>query len=380
MSEKNIVGNGNAVTPEIQSENGPYCQVSVRAATAREAVAQQCARVRDAVRALLALYTRTRLLDFQLADPPTMPSQSNKAVAAHSISETMLFCIEAVHCLPMCWSHDEYLFHAQIYYGTRPLKTVMWEKRQYLVQLAGALPLVLLAATSWYGEHRAHLVRLLRRWEKPSPLNAMHLLLPCFPDLAVREFAAELINGMSDDDLIRVLPQLTQALRYETYEASPLAELLLSRALSAPAVAHKLFWLLVHSLPNVPQAPSQEFLGISLEENASECQEVDATLTATWRYRLLLRALLAVCGDNLTRTLLRQQLLVKVGDDLRQDALVLQVIKVMDTLWLKAGLDLRIVTFQALPTSNQRGSSYYPRILRLVNYTIVFFLIVFYNN
>ncbi|KPJ20837.1 Phosphatidylinositol-4-phosphate 3-kinase C2 domain-containing subunit alpha [Papilio machaon] len=44
-----------------------------------------------------------------------------------------------------------------------------------------------------------------------------------------------------------------------------------------------------------------------------------------------------------------------VGDDLRQDALVLQVIKVMDTLWLKAGLDLRIVTFQALPTSNQRG-------------------------
>ncbi|XP_045533800.1 phosphatidylinositol 4-phosphate 3-kinase C2 domain-containing subunit alpha [Papilio machaon] len=622
-------GNGNAVTPEIQSENGPYCQVSVRAATAREAVAQQCARVRDAVRALLALYTRTRLLDFQLADPPTMPSQSNKAVAAHSISETMLFCIEAVHCLPMCWSHDEYLFHAQIYYGTRPLKTVhathsskiecggfypriifdtwlnledmpvntlprecrlvltlfgrtqrtddsqhqasdtsqeeegggevggvqydqvelgwaaiqmfdydcmlasgnyvlplwpaqcdrrigpaphplhapptphplinieipiytrtgvkwtngdeekqknsmqeelpafdsldghtqsqllhlieqgayqrmptegrevMWEKRQYLVQLAGALPLVLLAATSWYGEHRAHLVRLLRRWEKPSPLNAMHLLLPCFPDLAVREFAAELINGMSDDDLIRVLPQLTQALRYETYEASPLAELLLSRALSAPAVAHKLFWLLVHSLPNVPQAPSQEFLGISLEENASECLEVDATLTATWRYRLLLRALLAVCGDNLTRTLLRQQLLVKtvsevalsvkcakegvrqralaaggerlaallrqepvalplalhryvhdvdikscsyfssntlplkinfigvdnavvpamfkVGDDLRQDSLVLQVIKVMDTLWLKAGLDLRIVTFQALPTSNQRG-------------------------
>lgn len=30
-------------------------------------------------------------------------------------------------------------------------------------------------------------------------------------------------------------------------------ELLLSRALAAPAIAHKLFWLLVHSLPNVPQ-------------------------------------------------------------------------------------------------------------------------------
>ncbi|XP_045763916.1 phosphatidylinositol 4-phosphate 3-kinase C2 domain-containing subunit alpha isoform X1 [Maniola jurtina] len=616
-----------AVRPEIQSESGPYCSVSLRSANAREALAQQCSRVRDAVRALIALYTRARLLDFQMSDGPTIATDPNKAVPAHTISETMLFCIEAVHCLPHCWTHDEYLFHAQVYYGTRPLKAlhlthvskiecggfypriifdtwlnledvpvntlpresrlvltlygrtqrteeqaqnesqqnnqegeengdvlfeqvelgwtavqlfdydkmlasghyvlplwpaccdrrigpaphplhtppppyplvnieipiytrtgvkwtddeeekgkslsledlpkfdsldghtqsqllhlieqgayqrmptegreILWEKRQYLVQLPGALPLVLLAATNWCGEQRAQLVSLIQLWEKPSPLNSMHLLLPCFPDAAIRKMAAALVNGMSDDELIRVLPQLAQALRYETYEASPLAEVLLSRALSAPAVAHKMFWLLVHSLPNVPQAPNQEFLGISLEENAGENLEVDATMTATWRYRLLLRALLAICGENLTKTLLRQQLLVKtvadvamsvkcakealrqralyvggeklsgllrqepaalpfalhryvhdidvkscsyfssntlplkinfigidcavipamfkVGDDLRQDSLVLQVIKVMDTLWLKAGLDLRIVTFQALPTSRKRG-------------------------
>lgn len=54
----------------------------------------------------------------------------------------------------------------------------MWEKRQYLVELPGALPLVLLAATNWYGEHRAHLISLLNIWQKPSPLNSMHLLLP----------------------------------------------------------------------------------------------------------------------------------------------------------------------------------------------------------
>lgn len=56
----------------------------------------------------------------------------------------------------------------------------MWEKRQYLVDLPGALPLVLLAATHWYGEHRAQLVALLRLWVKPSPLNAIHLLLPWY--------------------------------------------------------------------------------------------------------------------------------------------------------------------------------------------------------
>ncbi|KAI5637162.1 phosphatidylinositol 3- and 4-kinase domain-containing protein [Phthorimaea operculella] len=616
-------GNSNVVTPEIHADNGPYCNVSIRSATAREAVAMQCGRVRDAVRSLVALYSRTRLLDFALAETHYLtPSNVDKAIPAHTISETTLFCIEAVHCLPHCWNHDEYLFHAQVYYGTRPLKTlhltnsskiecagfypriifdtwlnledlpintlpresrlvitlygrtqrpddlhqnetseereenadvqfeqqelgwaaiqmfdydgmlasghyilplwppccdrrigpaphpmnsppnphplvnieiplythtgvkwteteeikevsreelpafdsldghlqaqllhlieqgayqrmptecreVMWEKRQYLVQLPGALPLVLLAATNWYGEQRAQLVSLVKVWEKPSPLNAMHLLLPCFPDAVVRETAATLMNEMPDDDLCRILPQLAQALRHETYETGPLAALLLARALSSPTVAHKLFWLLVHSLPNVPHAPSQEFLGINLEENSGEPSEVDATVTAAWRYRLMLRALLAVCGEKLTNTLMRQQLLVKtlsevamsvknakegqrqrallvggerlsamlrhapaalplalhryvrdvdvksctyfasntlplkinfigtdnalvpamfkVGDDLRQDSLVLQVIKIMDSLWLKAGLDLRIVTFQALPTSDKRG-------------------------
>lgn len=57
-----------ALRPEIQADSGAYCAVSLRAASAREALAQQCARVRDAVRALLALYTRARLLDFRMAD------------------------------------------------------------------------------------------------------------------------------------------------------------------------------------------------------------------------------------------------------------------------------------------------------------------------
>lgn len=61
-------GSSSGVTPEIESERGPYCAVSLRGATRREAVAAQAARLRDATRALLALYGRTRLLDFQLAD------------------------------------------------------------------------------------------------------------------------------------------------------------------------------------------------------------------------------------------------------------------------------------------------------------------------
>lgn len=49
-------------------------------------------------------------------------SPSPEAISASTVSETTLFCIEAVHSLPPCWNHDEYVFHAHVYYGTRPLK------------------------------------------------------------------------------------------------------------------------------------------------------------------------------------------------------------------------------------------------------------------
>lgn len=62
------------------------------------------------------------------------------------------------------------------------------------------------------------------------------------------------------------------------------------------------------------QAPHQEFLGINLEDNASENAETDASMSASWRYTLMLRALLVICGENLNKTLLRQQLLVKVNN------------------------------------------------------------------
>ena len=45
----------------------------------------------------------------------------------------------------------------------------------------------------------------------------------------------------------------------------------------------------------------------------------------------------------------------KVGDDLRQDQLTIQMIRVMDKLWLKEGLDMKMITFKCVPTGNRQG-------------------------
>ena len=49
------------------------------------------------------------------------------------------------------------------------------------------------------------------------------------------------------------------------------------------------------------------------------------------------------------------RVIFKVGDDLRQDQLTIQMIRVMDKLWLKENLDLKMVTFSCVPTGDRQG-------------------------
>ena len=44
-----------------------------------------------------------------------------------------------------------------------------------------------------------------------------------------------------------------------------------------------------------------------------------------------------------------------VGDDLRQDVLTLQILRIMDKMWLDSGLDLKITAYNALPTGIKEG-------------------------
>ncbi|KFB41452.1 AGAP011036-PA-like protein [Anopheles sinensis] len=310
-------------------------------------------------------------------------------------------------------------------------REVLWEKRHYLHRFPHALPKILHAAHSWDYACLADLHAMIKSWTALSPVQALELLLPRYPDLEVRRQAVEWIAAMANDEFVDYLPQLLQALKHDTYEGSPLAMLLLKKALESPRIAHHLYWLLLHSLPG--EAPQNM---IDTQETA--CDEV---LMNQARYhrrnQLMLRALLAICGEKLTGRFLSQNMMCKrlgevaqsvkmakdshrlqvlkqglesvnqmlidaptvlplepaaevtgvivrncnffnsntlplkivfagpdkvsvpaifkAGDDLQQDALTIQMVRIMDKLWLREGLDLKMVTFNCVPTAYKRG-------------------------
>ncbi|CAL8343536.1 unnamed protein product [Arctogadus glacialis] len=91
---------------------------------------------------------------------------------------------------------------------------------------------------------------------------------------------------------------------------------------------------------NSPLNPSIQLSGINVER----CRYMDSKMKPLWivYHNKLLR------GDSLG-------IIFKNGDDLRQDMLTLQILRLMDLLWKENGLDLRIVPYGCLATGDRAG-------------------------
>lgn len=122
----------------------------------------------------------------------------------------------------------------------------------------------------------AELPTLLGKWKEHGPIDVADALKllgreKCYQHNVVREYAVEVLQTASDEDLLKYLLQLVQALRYEPTDAaskslkkessatsndivaspsnqpksvSPLAKFLISRGCNSKTVANYLFWYL----------------------------------------------------------------------------------------------------------------------------------------
>lgn len=293
-------------------------------------------------------------------------------------------------------------------------KFILIKCRHHYKTLPNALP-IFLVAIDWSDPSQvAEAHHMLKVWTPLPPEEALPLLDANFADEAVRLYAVERISTLSDDELELYMLELSQALMFESQHFSALGEFLLERSLANPfVVGHELFWQLRSQLH---VKPSFERYALILEQLLMLCGGYRKELFMEVRvndgmmniaesikliqdkekrkddlqkklmnfkqnYQVAEHFGLAVdsrmecneCNREHCKVLNSKKLplllnlqnsqnkappiiiIYKTGDDLRQDILTIQLIKIMDKIWLDDGYDLRMKPYKVVATKDQVG-------------------------
>ncbi|XP_060527773.1 phosphatidylinositol 4,5-bisphosphate 3-kinase catalytic subunit delta isoform [Cylas formicarius] len=289
-------------------------------------------------------------------------------------------------------------------------RKVLWSHRRYWMRNMPEILPKLLSCIDWdKREEVCQVIALLREWPKLPVEKSLELLDYAYADQEVRSFAVKCLMDVSDEDLQLYLLQLVQAIKHELYLECDLVHFLIKRALTNQKIGHFLFW---HLRSEMQVAAVSVRFGLILEaycrgsqehmiELQRQLQSIDKLKTCSdmVRERKDKEKAKAVLKDHLgdgkevepIRSPLDPSyrwngikvekcrvmdskmkplwvvfensdpygddiyLIFKNGDDLRQDMLTLQMLKVMDRLWKSEGLDLRMNPYNCISLEHKVG-------------------------
>ncbi|CAK4984726.1 unnamed protein product [Aphanomyces euteiches] len=298
-------------------------------------------------------------------------------------------------------------------------KVILWRHRRAFLGSFEALPRIL-SSVNWLDPEQVNeIVSILPAWTTPRHPVAYIALLD-LTHAHVRQFAVEQLSKLTDSAFRQFLPQLVQALKSEAYHTSPLAGLLIERALKNPnEIGFDLFWclkvetyqpqhqerfgLLLNSYVDVCSLKIHAILrfqeelfaeGGRLDKICIEVRRLKATNVSEREVTAKLHNLLDQLNETLPSSFqlpidprievgklivakcyvmnsaksplwlefenaeAGQQstaVIFKSGEDLRQEMLILQLLRVIDDMWREDGKNFALEPYRCVCTGPHTG-------------------------
>ena len=285
--------------------------------------------------------------------------------------------------------------------------------RDYISTIPSALELFL-RAIDWLNPLQVSIAHeYIKKWAKLQVEDAISLLDARFPDTETREFAVRMLRDLPDELINMYMLQLCQCLLYETFLVNPLSDFLIERSLINPKlIGNAFFWnsrvsmknplfsdrltiylltILMYSGENFlnncfnglylndyfefmtyyvklkkPEGgDSTEHAKVFLDFFNNQLKMTDFTFPidptyfgtsfgTNWQVfnSKMLPTKIVFKSREKDDTM---PVIFKIGDDLRQDVLTLQIFNIMDKLWLENNLDLKLLPYKVCPTELKAG-------------------------